>query len=70
MRAFRSLLQDDSPHVRGWVAAGLLAQGDVDALPVIEKLTADGGLVGFDAEMVLREHNQGRLGSPFGARNA
>lgn len=68
--AFRSLLQDDSPHVRAWVAAQLLANGDSGARFVLEALKNQDGLVGFGASMVLEEFAKGRLASPFGERGA
>jgi len=63
--AFKALLRDDSPHVRSWVAAQLLVDGDPDAESVLRELIDLGGLVAFNAEMVLKEHSAGRLESPF-----
>ena len=65
--ALRALLQHESPHVRSWVAAELLAAGDKTAKPVLEALASNPGLLGTSANTVLREYEKGRLRSPFGA---
>ena len=64
--AFKSLLSDESAHVRSWAASQLLALGDEDCVQVLEELVSSGGLLGFSAEMVLREWRAGRLRAPFG----
>ena len=66
--AFSSLLQDDSPHVRGWAAAQLLSEGDLSALPVMERLSNEPGIGAFTAKVTLDEFRAGRLGSPFGIK--
>lgn len=66
--AFSSLLQDDSPQVRGWAAAQLLSEGDLRALPVMERLSNDPGIGAFTAKVTLDEFRAGRLGSPFGIK--
>jgi hypothetical protein len=63
--AFRGLLSDASLHVRSWVAAELLSRGDAEARRVLEELTRAPGLLGFEASMTLKEHDAGRLESPF-----
>ena len=63
--AFHPLLADPSPHVRGWVGAQLLSEGDEAALPVVEALAAEPGIRGFTARRVLEEYYCGRLGAPF-----
>ena len=68
--AFRSMLTDDSPHVRGWVAAQLLALGDDSGVPILEAEAASGGLRGFESEMVLEEWRSGRLKPPLGTVDA
>lgn len=68
--AFRSLLEDSSPHVRTCVAAQLLALGDEIGVPVLEAEVASGGLCGFESEMVLGEWRLGRLGPPLGTVDA
>ena len=69
-RAFKDLLKDDSIHVRSWVAAALLHQGDPEVRAVLEAIKAVGGMTGFSAEMTLQEHDAGRLGPPLGRRGA
>jgi hypothetical protein len=63
--AFRGLLNDNSPHVKSWVAAELLARGDQDAHAVLAAISREPGPVGLSASMTLREYDAGRLGSPF-----
>ena len=70
MKAFRSLLHDESPEVRGWAAAELLSEGDTGAVDVLEALEAADGWVGFSAKWTLTEYRGGKLGSPFGERDA
>lgn len=65
--AFAQLLADDSLIVASWVAAALLADGNVDAVPVLEKTAEQPGMLGFSAQMILREYRAGRLKGPFGA---
>ncbi len=65
-RAFRSLLSDDSPHVRCWVAAQLLARGDTTVLATLEEIANTGDEVGFDAGILLTEWQAGRLAPPLG----
>ena len=64
--AFRGLLADQSAHVRSWVAAQLLGDGDTSGVTVLEAEAALGGIGGFAAEMVLKEWREGRLAPPFG----
>lgn len=63
--ALRFLLMDESPHVRVWVAAELLAIGELAARPVLEELAQQGGLLAFGAAETLREFDNGRLRPPF-----
>ena len=65
-RAFRSMLSDESPHVRCWVASQLLALGDYSGLEVLEESAASGGLRGLSSTSVLEEWRAGRLGPPLG----
>lgn len=64
--AFSALLQDDSPHVRGWAAAQLLSEGDLRALQVMEQLSNEPSIRAFTAKVTLDEFRAGRLSSPFG----
>lgn len=66
--AFRALLLDESPHVRSWVAAQLLPEGEPGAQVVLEHLRGEPGLLGLSAETVLVAHFKGTLRPPF-ARN-
>jgi hypothetical protein len=68
--AFKSLLMDDSPHVRVWAAAQLLALGDESAVRVLEAEVESGGIRGFESEITLHEWRRGRLEPPFGAVDA
>lgn len=64
--AFRSLLADESPHVRCWVASQLLGLGDDSGLSVLEASAEEGGFRGFSSEMVISEWRAGRLRPPLG----
>lgn len=63
--AFKALLRDGSSRVRAWVAAQLLSEGDVDAVPVLQQLAHEAGLRALSAKMTLSEWRSGRLRSPF-----
>jgi hypothetical protein len=63
MVAFR---EDPDPNVRTWVASQLLANGDLEMIPILEELSRDTGMVGFNAEMALREFRNGSLRPPLG----
>ena len=63
--AFSALLNDDSAHVRSWVSAQLLSEGDAQAIPIAEQLALAPGLLGFTAQVTLEEFRAGRLRSPF-----
>jgi hypothetical protein len=65
-QAMHTLLSDQNPHVRGWIAAQLLSEGDLTALPVAKRDAHLPGLTGFSAAEVLRQHLAGELKSPFG----
>ena len=67
LEAFKSLLSDESRHVRCWVASQLLACGDTSGLHVLEADAAAGGVRGFSSEMVLTEWKAGRLRPPLGS---
>jgi hypothetical protein len=65
--AFRSLLSDDSNEVVCWVAAQLLCEcGIPEAMNALQRIAAGDDLLALSAEMTLKEHKKGRLGSPFG----
>jgi len=69
-RAFQGLLRDPSPSVRTWVAAQLLAEGDLEALSVLRDLVDEQGMGGFNARITIQEYEAGRLKPPFGAAAA
>jgi hypothetical protein len=66
--AFAALLDDESPHVRSWVAAQLLSEKDARAIAVAEQLASEPGLLGFSARVTLDEYHTGRLRCPFASR--
>jgi len=63
--AFKALLTDESVHVRNWVAATLLVEGDVEAREALEQIAKSNGMIAFDAEMTLKEFDRGNLKPPF-----
>jgi hypothetical protein len=70
LSAFRSLLQDPSPHVRVWVAAQLLPTDEPLAASVLEELSSLPGIWGFTAATTLKEFRAGRLRAPFATPDA
>ena len=68
--AFEELLKHESPHVRCWVASELLAAGITKAIPILDELSLEVGLLGTSARMVLQQYEAGRLRSPFGTNVA
>lgn len=63
--AFRALLSDDSPYVRMWVASQLLADGEEEAVEVVESLTEARGPLGHGARIALGQWRAGEHSSPF-----
>ena len=63
--AFRTLLEDESAHVRSWAAAELLSRGDPAARSVLERIAREAGPIALAAKMTLGEHRAGHLRSPF-----
>lgn len=59
--AMTTLLTDASPDVRGWAATHVLSWAPEIARPVLENLRDSKGRRSFDAEIVLREFDKGRL---------
>ncbi len=66
--AFAALLDDESLHVRSWVSAQLLSEGDARAVPVAQQLASESGLLGFTAQITLEQFHAGRLRSQFATR--
>lgn len=59
--ALTSILDHPNPSVRGWAATHLLGSDPDKALPVLRRLSALPGIIGFEAEMVIKEWNKGKL---------
>ncbi|HEY6094999.1 MAG TPA: HEAT repeat domain-containing protein [Gallionellaceae bacterium] len=70
LRSIEALLKHQSPYVRSWAAAELLANGNEKAIPVLIGLTNQGGLIATSSRMVLQEYEAGMLRSPFGTNAA
>jgi hypothetical protein len=66
---FKDLLHDKNNYVRVWVAAQLLSEGDLKALPVLREIEKSSGLLAFDAKMTIQEFEAERLQSPFKGSN-
>jgi hypothetical protein len=58
------LLDDVDSSVKAWVATHALNFAAPAALATLKSLVSEGGLAGFNAEMVLKEWNKGRLRIP------
>ena len=63
-RALLALLEHPEPAVRGWTAAHALEFSPEDGEPALTELVAEGGPIGFNAEMTLEEWRQGNLRFP------
>lgn len=59
--AIARLMADSDPNVRLWAASHSLFWKPDDARRVLEQIAACGGLLAFDAEMVLKQFDAGRL---------
>lgn len=59
-----SLLDSKDNHVRCWAATHLLPLDEVTATRTLEELSTLPPFVGFNAKMVLREWQAGRLNIP------
>jgi hypothetical protein len=58
------LLKDPDAGVRAWAAAHALEFSPTDGERVLEELARDSGMLGFSAQMALREWRQGTLRFP------
>lgn len=59
--ALTSILGHQDASVRTWAATHLLRLDPDKALPVLHKISALPGLIGFEAEMVIKQWNKGKL---------
>lgn len=55
------LLQHETTGVRTWTASHALEFAPEQALPVLEELASDEGIIGFNAQTTLSEWRAGRL---------
>ena len=62
--ALLALLRDENPWVRVWAATHSLTVDEALARRTLESLSADPGIVGFDARTVLSEWDRGNLRLP------
>lgn len=68
MQLFCKLLEDESSHVKLWVAAQLLFNGnlmDGRTIEVLKELSSLRSFCGMSASMVLKQYNDGTLKSPL-----
>jgi len=59
--AISRLMYDADPEVRAAAAADSLEWKPDEARRVLEAIVQEGGLLGFEAEMTLKEYDKGRL---------
>ena len=57
----RRLMTDPSDAVAGWAATHSLPIAEKDALSTLRAIARKGGIIGLDAEMVIKEWKGGRL---------
>lgn len=57
----RRLMKDRSDAVSMWAATQSLPIAEKEALAILEAVSARGGIIGFNAEMVISEWKSGRL---------
>lgn len=62
--ALRPLLGHSDPGVRSWAGAHALEFSPRDGEKVLEELTAEPSLVGFNAQMTLETWREGKLRFP------
>lgn len=63
--AITRLIDDENPTVRSWSAVNALAWAPAVARAELEREAAAGGLLGFGAEVSLREFDAGRLNTSW-----
>ena len=59
-----ALLAHDDPHVRCWAATHLLPLEEDAGIATLSQLTSEPPFIGFNAKMILREWQAGRLKLP------
>jgi hypothetical protein len=59
--AITALIDDENPTVRSWSAVNSLAWAADTARPVLVAQANEQGLLGFEAQIALREFDAGRL---------
>jgi hypothetical protein len=57
----RRLKKDSSDAVSMWAATHSLPNDEEDALAILEGIAKKGGIIGLNAEMVIKEWKAGRL---------
>ena len=63
------LLQHKNNWVKMWVASQVLSEGqNSEAEKVLNLLSKESGVLGFDAKMVLEQYQNGALQCPFGIK--
>jgi hypothetical protein len=63
-RILIDLLAHEDASVRAWAATHVLPIAEARAIEVLEELTKLPGIIGFEAEMVLKEWRKGTLVLP------
>jgi hypothetical protein len=59
--SLRRLMKDPSDAVSLWAATHSLPIAGEDALAILEAIAKKGGIIGLEAEMVIKEWKAGRL---------
>jgi hypothetical protein len=67
LERLKPLLDHSDPGVRLWAATYLLQSEESSAISVLQSIARTRGIIGFDAEMVLREWLSGNLRLPGSA---
>jgi hypothetical protein len=66
--AITKMISDENPTVRSWSAVNALAWAPAEARAELEREAAAGGVLGFGAEISLREFDAGRLNTAWEPR--
>lgn len=66
--AITNLINDENPTVRSWSAVNALAWAPAQARAELKREASAGGVLGFDAEISLREFDAGRLDTSWTPR--